>query len=95
MPLNQPARLAYGLAVLLSKARTRLGLLRLAGWPAAMVARGLIARHHPDLVLVEFGFSRCARDGGGSRNVPWWCISVAPTCLRGANWVCCAVVIAD
>ena len=55
-PWNQPARLAYGLAVLLSKACTRLGLLRLAGWPAAVVARGLIARHHPDLVLAEFGF---------------------------------------
>ena len=55
-PWNQPARLAYGLAVLLSKVFTRLGLLRLAGWPAAMVARGLIARHRPDLVLAEFGF---------------------------------------
>ncbi|WP_115118642.1 glycosyltransferase [Synechococcus sp. UW105] len=55
-PWNQPARLAYGLAVLLSKVCTRLGLLRLAGWPAAMVARGLIARHRPDLVLAEFGF---------------------------------------
>jgi glycosyltransferase involved in cell wall biosynthesis len=53
---NQPARLAYGLAVFLSKVCTRLRLLRLAGWPAAVVARGLIARHHPDLVLVEFGF---------------------------------------
>ena len=39
-PWNQPARLAYGLAVLCSKACTRLGLLRLAGWPAAVVARG-------------------------------------------------------
>ena len=38
-PWNQPARLAYGLAVLLSKACTRLGLLRLAGWPAAVVAQ--------------------------------------------------------
>ncbi|EAU75517.1 glycosyltransferase [Synechococcus sp. RS9916] len=55
-PWNQPARLAYGLAVVLSKACTRLGLLRLAGWPAAVVARGLIARHRPDLVLAEFGF---------------------------------------
>ena len=55
-PWNQPPRLAYGLAVLVSKICTRLGLLRLAGWPAAMVARGLIARHRPDLVLAEFGF---------------------------------------
>ena len=55
-PLNQPARLAYGLAVLASKVFTRVGLLRLAGWPAAVVARRLIARHRPDLVLAEFGF---------------------------------------
>ena len=55
-PWTQPARLAYGLAVLCSKACTRLGLLRLAGWPAAVVARVLIARHRPDLVLAEFGF---------------------------------------
>ena len=55
-PWSQPARLLYGLAVLVSKACTRLGLLRLAGWPAALVARGLIARHQPDLVLAEFGF---------------------------------------
>ena len=55
-PLKQPARLGYGLAVLVSKVFTRVGLLRLAGWPAAVVARRLIARHRPDLVLVEFGF---------------------------------------
>jgi len=55
-PWDQPDRLAYGLAVLVSKLFTRLGLLRLAGWPAAMVARALIARHQPDLVLAEFGF---------------------------------------
>lgn len=55
-PLGQPDRLAYGLAVLLSKVCTRLGWLRLAGWPAAQVARGLIDRHRPDLVLAEFGF---------------------------------------
>ena len=56
LPWNQPARLAYGLAVLLSKTCTRLGLLRLAALPAACVARLLIARHRPDLVLAEFGF---------------------------------------
>ena len=35
VPWNQPPRLAYGLSVLVSKICTRLGLLRLAGWPAA------------------------------------------------------------
>ena len=55
-PWDQPARLAYGLTVLVSKVCTRLGFLRLAGWPAAMVAQALIARHQPDLVLAEFGF---------------------------------------
>jgi len=55
-PWNQPARLAYGLAVFLSKVFTRMGLLQLAGWPAALVAKRLIARHRPDLVLAEFGF---------------------------------------
>ena len=55
-PLNQPARLAYGLSVLVSKACTRLGWLRLAEWPAALVALALIRRHRPDVVLAEFGF---------------------------------------
>lgn len=55
-PWGQPDRLAYGLAVFLSKICTRLGLLRLAGWPAAVVARMLITRHRPDVVLAEFGF---------------------------------------
>ena len=35
---------------------TRLGWLRLAGWPAAWVAVVLIRRHQPDLVMAEFGF---------------------------------------
>ena len=56
LPWRHPERLAYGLAVVLSKILTRLGLLRLAGLPAAAVVRVLIARHHPDLVLAEFGF---------------------------------------
>ena len=56
LPWRDPDRLAYGLAVLLSKMLTRLGLLRLAGLPAAAVARVLIARHRADLVLAEFGF---------------------------------------
>ena len=55
-PLMEPRRLAYGLAVLLSKVLTRFGCLRLAGWPAATVAQRLIQRHQPDLVMAEFGF---------------------------------------
>lgn len=55
-PFHDPDRLAYGLAVWLSKVFTRLGLLRLASWPAACVARCLIHRHQPDLVMAEFGF---------------------------------------
>ena len=55
-PLHDANRLVYGLAVWLSKVFTRLGLLRLASWPAANVARALIRQHQPDLVLAEFGF---------------------------------------
>ena len=55
-PLHRPARLTYGLSVLVSKACTRLGWLRLAEWPAALVALALIQRHRPDVVLAEFGF---------------------------------------
>ena len=55
-PLNAPWRLAYGMAILLSKLFTRLHWLRLAGWPAALMARTLIRRHQPDVVMVEFGF---------------------------------------
>ena len=55
-PLVQPLRLAYGVAVLISKLFTHLGWLRLAGWPAAAVAKRLVRRHQPDLLLVEFGF---------------------------------------
>lgn len=55
-PLHQPARLAYGLSVLVSKACTRLGWLRMAEWPAALVALFLIRRHRPHVVLAEFGF---------------------------------------
>ncbi|MBL6798428.1 MAG: glycosyltransferase [Synechococcus sp. BS307-5m-G39] len=55
-PLMEPRRLAYGLAVLLSKVLTRFGCLRLAGWPAATVAKRLIQCHQPDLVMAEFGF---------------------------------------
>ena len=56
LPLNAPWRLAYGSAILLSKLLTRLHRLRLAGWPAALVASALIRRHQPDVVMVEFGF---------------------------------------
>ena len=55
-PLGQPWRFAYGVAVLMSKLLTRLGWLRLAGWPAAAVTKQLVRRHQPDLLLVEFGF---------------------------------------
>ena len=54
--LQQPGQLAYGVAVLFSKAFTRLGWLRLAEWPAALVALCLIRRTRPDVVLAEFGF---------------------------------------
>ena len=55
-PLSKPARLAYGFSVIISKACTRMGWLRLAEWPAALVALLLIRRHRPDVVLAEFGF---------------------------------------
>ena len=56
MPFHDPWRLAYGVAVALSKLLTRLGLRTWASWPAAVVAFALIRRHQPDLLLVEFGF---------------------------------------
>ena len=52
-PLHRPARLTYGLSVLVSKACTRLGWLRLAEWPAALVALALVQRHRPDVVLAD------------------------------------------
>lgn len=55
-PLNEPWRLAYGLAILLSKVLTRLRLLRLAAWPASCITWLLMRRHQPDVVMVEFGF---------------------------------------
>ena len=55
-PLGDVWRCAYGIAVFLSKVFSRLGWFRLAGWPASSVAKGLIQRHQPDLMLVEFGF---------------------------------------
>ena len=55
-PLGQPDRLAYGLAILCSKALTRLRLLRLASLPGSVVAWWLIRRHRPDVLLAEFGF---------------------------------------
>jgi len=42
--------------VLISKVFTQLGWLRLASWPAALVAQMIVRRHHPDVVLAEFGF---------------------------------------
>jgi len=55
-PLATPDRLAYGLAILVSKALTRLHLLRLASLPGSLVAWWLIRRHRPDVLLAEFGF---------------------------------------
>lgn len=55
-PLLAPLRLSYGLAILCSKALTRLGALRLATLPSSLVAWGLIRRHRPDVLMVEFGF---------------------------------------
>lgn len=55
-PLGSPSRCAYGLAVLVSKILTRLGLLRAATVLPSLVAWLLIRRVRPDVVLVEFGF---------------------------------------
>ena len=55
-PPMQPLRCLYGVAVLISKVFTQLGWLRLASWPAAFVAQMIVRRHHPDVVLAEFGF---------------------------------------
>ena len=55
-PPMQPLRWLYGAAVLCSKVFTQLGWLRLASWPAALVATLIVRRHHPDVVLAEFGF---------------------------------------
>lgn len=55
-PLSDPGRFAYGLAILVSKALTRLGLLRLATLPGSLVAWCLIRRHQPDVLMAEFGF---------------------------------------
>ncbi|BEV35538.1 glycosyltransferase [Synechococcus sp. M16CYN] len=55
-PLMQPLRCLYGLAVFISKVLTQLGWLRFASWPAALVAVLIVRRHHPDVVLAEFGF---------------------------------------
>lgn len=55
-PLSHPWRLAYGLAILLSKAFTRLRWLRLASWPASVVSFVLIRLYRPQAVMVEFGF---------------------------------------
>ncbi len=55
-PLSDPGRLAYGLAILVSKALTRFGFLRLASLPGSLVALLLIRRHQPDVLMAEFGF---------------------------------------
>lgn len=48
--------LIYGLSVLLSKALTRLGFLRLASIPSSVVAVFLVLKYRPDVIMVEFGF---------------------------------------
>ena len=53
---NHPGQMTYFLAILMSKALTRLGWNRLASWPAACVAFVLIHLHRADVVLAEFGF---------------------------------------
>ena len=55
-PWAQPDRLAYGLAILVSKVLTRLRLLRLATLPGSVVALLLVRWHRPDVLLAEFGF---------------------------------------
>lgn len=55
-PLRHPLRLSYGLAVLVSKALTRVGWLRLAAFPASLVGLVWIRRCRPQLLLAEFGF---------------------------------------
>jgi colanic acid/amylovoran biosynthesis glycosyltransferase len=55
-PPRQPLRCLYGVAVLISKVLTQLGWLRIASWPASLVAMLIVRRHHPDVVLAEFGF---------------------------------------
>ena len=55
-PPLQPDRCAYGLAIVLSKVLTRLGLLRLATLPGSLVAWCLVQWHRPDVLMAEFGF---------------------------------------
>lgn len=55
-PPMQPDRCAYGLAIVLSKVLTRLGLLRLATLPGSLVAWCLVQWHRPDVLMAEFGF---------------------------------------
>ena len=47
---------AYGFSIFLSKALTRLGLLRLATLPASLVAILLVRYHKPNVIIIEFGF---------------------------------------
>ena len=54
--ISAPTRFLYSCSVGCSKLLTRLHCLRLACLPAALVAWGLIRRHRPNAVLVEFGF---------------------------------------
>jgi glycosyltransferase involved in cell wall biosynthesis len=70
-PWQRPGQLAYGLAITLSKACTRLGLHRLATVPASLVTWLLIRWHQPDVVLAEFGFHAArVMDGAAWAKVP-------------------------
>jgi glycosyltransferase involved in cell wall biosynthesis len=51
-----PLRLAYGLAILASKALYRIGWQRLGTWLPSRIAIHVCRREHPDVVLAEFGF---------------------------------------
>ena len=51
-----PLRLAYGLAILLSKVLYRIGWQRLGTWVPSQVAILICRRERPDVVLAEFGF---------------------------------------
>ena len=70
-PWRRPGQLAYGLAITLSKACSRLGWHRLATVPASLVTWLLIRWHQPDVVLAEFGFHAArVMDGAAWAKVP-------------------------
>ena len=67
---------------------SRLRWFRLAGWPASLVAKELIQRHQPDLMLVEFGFHAVrVMEAAELQVCQWWFISVVLICRLGASSV--------